>query len=85
MPNPPRSGDRLDDGHMTRGTRSPIYGELRLSVLLLKVVSHDDLSVLSISLMCFTKKIDRELGGWGVLYSFFGGIYLTLQIPLHRM
>ena len=55
MPAPPRSCDRLDDGHVTRGTSSPVYDELLLSALLLKVVSHDGLSVLSMSVMGFQK------------------------------
>ena len=53
---------------------------------LLKVVSYYDLSVLSISVMCFQKKV--WVGEWGELYSFFFGIFgivLTVQSPLHTI
>ena len=43
---------------------------------LLKVVSHDDLSVLSMSAVGFqNRKFDREVGGWGELHSIFFGIF----------
>ena len=35
---------------------------------LLTVVRYYDLSVLSMSLIGFPKKLDREWGGWGALY-----------------
>ena len=31
------------------------------------------------------QSFDGRVGCWGELYSFFWGIYLTLQIPLHSM
>ena len=55
---------------------------------LLKVVGYYDLSVLSMSVMGFQKKV-RMGGGWvGEPYPFFFlifGIYLTLQSPLVRI
>ena len=36
--------------------------------VLLKVVSHHNLSVLSMSLMGFQKSLDRGVGGWGELF-----------------
>ena len=56
---------------------------------LLKVVSYYDLSVLSMSVMCFQKKFGRGggVGGWvggvssiQVFFKFFL-IFLTLQSP----
>ena len=45
---------------------------------LLKVVSHDDLSVLSMSAVGFqNRKFDRGVGGWGELHSIFFGIFLN--------
>ena len=41
--------------------------------VLLKVVSHYDLSVVSMSAMGFQKKLDRGVGGWSELYPFFLG------------
>ena len=52
---------------------------------LLKVVNDYDLSVLSMSVMCFQKKVWMGVGGWCELHpSLFWifGICLTLQIPL---
>ena len=40
---------------------------------LLKVVGYYDLSVLSMSVMCFPKKIRWGVGGWGELYPRFLG------------
>ena len=55
---------------------------------LLKVVSRDDLSVLSMSVMGFQKTkfcyMRGWVGGWGEQYSFFR-LFLTLEIPLHDM
>ena len=51
---------------------------------LLKVVSYYDLSVLSMSVMAFQKKVWLG-GGWGELYPrlfFIFGIFLTLQSPV---
>ena len=52
---------------------------------LLKVVSYYDLSVLSISVMGFQKKVWMRVGRWGELYPSIFGILLTLQSPLMSM
>ena len=47
---------------------------------LLKVVSHYDLSVLSMSEMGFPKKVCMGgVSGWGALYPVFFGILIFLQ------
>ena len=54
---------------------------------LLNVVGYYDLSVLSMSVMGFQKKVWMEGDGWGELYpNCFGifGIFFTLQSPLDR-
>ena len=52
----------------------------------LKVLGHYDLSVLSMSVRGFQKKVwmgvGGWVGGWGELYPIFFGIFLTLQSPL---
>ena len=51
---------------------------------LLKVVGYYDLSVLSMSVMGFQKKVWMGGGwvdGWGELYPHFFGFFLTLQSP----
>ena len=52
---------------------------------LLKVVGYYDLSVQSMSVMGFQKKVWMGVGVWGELYPWFFlvfGIVLTLQNPL---
>ena len=50
---------------------------------LLKVVGYFDVSVLSMSVMGFKKKVWTGVGGWGELYASFClfGFLLTLQSP----
>ena len=49
---------------------------------LLKLVSHYDLSVLSMSVMGFQKKVWMWVGGRGEFYSsLFWLVFLTLQSP----
>ena len=51
---------------------------------LLKVASYYDLSVLSMSVMGFHKKVWMGVGGWGELYPnlfWIFGNFLTLQRP----
>ena len=55
---------------------------------LLKVVSYYDLSVLSMSVMDFQKKVWMGVGGWGELYpSLFWifGIFLVSPLALRCM
>ena len=52
---------------------------------LLKVVGYYDLSVLSMSVMGFQKKISMGVGGWGEFnpsFVWIFGICLALQSPL---
>ena len=44
--------------------------------MLFKVLSsHNDVSVLSKSVMGLKKSFDRGVGGWGELYSFFWNVF----------
>ena len=58
---------------------------VRITMCILKVVSHYDLSVLFIPVMGCQKRSDRAAGGWvgGVSsIQFLCAIFLTLQSPL---
>ena len=65
-------------------------GEYTIHVYLLYICyskllgSHNDVSVLSKSVMGLKKSL---IGGWvgGVSYIHFFGMFLTLQIPFHSM
>ena len=51
--------------------------------MLLKVISYDDLSVLSMSAVGFQKEsFDRGMGGWGELYRIFWDFFGILQITI---
>ena len=51
--------------------------------MLLKVISYDDLSVLSMSAVGFQKEsFDRGMGGWGELYRIFGDFLGFCKSPL---
>ena len=65
-----------------------MYSVCIYTCTLLKVVSYYDLIVLSMSVMCFQKKVwiggGGGWGGWGELYSLLFFKFLKkLQSPLH--
>ena len=63
---------------------SGVYSVCRPTYTLLKVVGYYDVTVLSILVRGFQKKIGWGVGGWGELYPIFWifWIFLTLQNPL---